>query len=529
MTADLDPGPQTVSDGRGLLTDFVTRWAQERPDAAAITYGDTSWTWEQWDLRIRRLTGALRSAGIGRGDTVAFVDKNHPACLEVTFAVAALGAAVTIVNWRQAGDELVHVLVDSGSTLVIAGAEFAESVGAVADRTPAVTRTLVVGGDAGADDYETFLASGEPTSAGADVTDTDTLLVIYSSGTTGRPKGVVLDQHALITHTVDNGDVFPYAEGDISLVAMPLFHVGGISYAFIGIRAGVPSIMTREPDAASLVGAFVAGATHAFFVPPVLAGFLAAGDGAIGAFAKLRFVGYGAAPMPLPLLQRALNAWPHIDFVQVYGQTEIAGVATVLRPEVHRDPAREHLLVSVGNALPGVEIRVVDVVTGEDVPAGEEGEIWLRTAHAMTGYLNRPDATAETITPEGWLRTGDIGRMDADGYVFVDDRIKDMIITGGENVYGPEVERVLMEHPSVTDAAVIGVPDERWGESVKAVVAVSTPIDAEEVIAFCRTRLAGYKCPRTVDVIDALPRNPSGKILKRELRAPFWEGQGRRV
>jgi len=455
----------------------------------AITYGVQQWTWAQWADRVRRAAGGLRAAGVGRGDRVAFLDKNHPACLELTFAAASLGAAIAILNWRMAPDEVAFALDDSGARVLFAGAELPTAAEAQL-LTSGPERVIIVGGEH--DEYEQFLEEAEPAPPSSDVEPSDTALVIYSSGTTGRPKGVLLSQRALVSHTVNVGTAFPMGPGDRNLVAMPLFHVGGVCYAFFGIRAGVPSIMTREPDAASLTAAMAAGATHGFFVPPVIAGFLAAGTPGIAAMSPLKRLGYGAAPMPLP-------------------------------------PHRQHLLLSAGTPVPGAEVRIADVVSGREVATGEQGEIWLRSEQSMTGYLNQPEATAETITPDGWVRTGDIGRIDADGYVYVEDRLKDMIITGGENVYGPEVERVLMAHPAVADAAIIGVPDEHWGESVKAIVTTSAEVSAEAIIAHCREYLAGYKCPRTVDFVDALPRNPSGKIVKHELRQSHWEGQGRSI
>ncbi|BBZ68918.1 hypothetical protein MPRS_00110 [Mycobacterium paraseoulense] len=289
--------------------------------------------------------------------------------------------------------------------------------------------------------------------------------------------------------------------------------------------------MTREPDAAALIGAVRAGATHAFFVPPVIARFLDGGEAAHATVACLRYIVYGAAPMPLPLLHRALSTWPDTRFVQVYGQTELCGAVTALSDADHRDSGRPHLQLAAGKAVLGTEIRVVDPETGAEVPAGEPGEIWVRSNQNMSGYLNRPDATAETITDDDWVRTGDIGRLDADGYVYIEDRLKDMIITGGENVYGPEVESVLIEHPGVADAAVIGVPDDFWGESVKAIVATTgeADVDASDVIEFCRRHLAGYKCPRSVDFVESLPRNASGKILKTQLREPYWRDRTRAV
>jgi len=265
-------------------------------------------------------------------------------------------------------------------------------------------------------------------------------------------------------------------------------------------------------------------------VPAVVSGLLAGGEAAIAALSRLKYLLYGAAPMPLPVLRQALAAWPELNFVQVYGQTELSGVISALSPRAHRDASREDQLVSGGTLLPGAQVRVVDPATGKDVAAGEPGEFWFRSPQQM-GYLNRPEDTAQAITEEGWLRSGDMGHVGDGGFLFISDRVKDMIITGGENVYSPEVEQVVAEHPAVAEVAVIGVPDDHWGESVKAIVALRPGQQAtgQEIIGFTRERLAHYKCPRTVDIVDALPRNPVGKILKRTLRAPYWEGRDRQI
>jgi acyl-CoA synthetase (AMP-forming)/AMP-acid ligase II len=513
------------------LAGIVEQHAQHRPDGIAIHYGERQWSWAQWALRIQRAAGALRAAGVERGQRVAFLDKNHPACLETLLAAASIGAVAAILNWRVIGEELVHVINDSGARLLFVGAELHPTVEAISARVPGLERIVVVGGgsDQDPDQYESWLAAATPVASDPEVADTETALVIYSSGTTGRPKGVLLSQRALVNHIANLAPPFPFAEGDANLVAMPLFHVGGIGYSFFGIMAGVPTILTREPEAATLIGAVNAGATHAFFVPPVIARFLDAGETATGAISGLRYLVYGAAPMPIPLLQRALAAWPDMNFVQVYGQTELCGAITALGAAEHRDSSRQDLLLSVGKAAPGNDIQIVDPETDELLPNGEAGEIWVRSNQRMSGYLNRPEATAETITADGWLRTGDIGRLDADGYLYIEDRLKDMIITGGENVYGPEVESVLIDHPAIADAAVIGVPDDQWGESVKAIVVTTTKIEPGDIIEFCRRHLAGYKCPRTVDFVPSLPRNASGKILKTMLREPYWKDRARGI
>lgn len=511
-----------------FLSDFHAHRAEHDPDGRCWTYLDRTWTWaEAWD-DARRFAGALQAEGIVRGDRIAFLDKNNPAILTATQAVCLLGAANAIVNWRLAGDELDYVINDAGARILFVGHELAPTIELIRDRLVGVERVVVVGGEA--DELQAWLQAAAPVDRQPQVTPDDVCLVMYSPGTTGRPKGVMLTQHNMVTHTRNAmGDV-EYGPDDTMLIAMPMFHVGGSSYALFGPATGTHGFIIREVDAQLLAGAMMSGVTHAFLVPAVVAGLLQAGPQAMALFSRLKVFSYGAAPMPLPVLRGALEHWPDTQFMQVYGMTEMGGVVTILDDAAHRDADHPERLVSAGRPIPGVELRVVDATTLTDVEPGTSGELWWRTEQNTPGYLGRPDATAVLLV-DGWLRSGDIGRVDDEGYVFVEDRVKDMIITGGENVYSPEVERVLAEHPAVLETAVIGVPDERWGESVKAVVALRPEhaIDPQELIDYARERLAHYKAPRTVDVVEALPRNPSGKILKRDLRKGYWPEDGRQV
>jgi acyl-CoA synthetase (AMP-forming)/AMP-acid ligase II len=513
------------------LDDRLAWWAEHQPDQEAVTYGARSWTWREWDHRVRRAAGGLRALGVRRGDVVAFLDRNHPACVEITLAAASIGAANAIVNWRLAGAEVDHTVNDSGATVLFVGRELSPLVAGLRDRLPQVRTVVEVTPDGVDDPYEEWLAASEPIGRSPEVQPDDVCLVMYSSGTTGHPKGVMVTQHALVRHTVNAHEGWAFEPGDKNLVAMPLFHVGGTSYVMFGIHDGFPSVMTRDPDGASLAWAIGQGANRAFLVPAVLAQVLSSGPEAVALFGRLKLFCYGAAPMPLPLLRRALEAWPDTDFVQVYGLTEVCGVITHLLPAEHRDAEHPERLLSAGTVLPEAELRVVDPVTGRDVPTGGLGELWFRTPQLMAGFLHRPEETAEVVVEGGWFRTGDMGRVDDAGYVYVQDRLKDMIISGGENVYSPEVERVLAEHPAVAEVAVVGVPDEQWGEAVKAFVALrpGSSADPGELVAFCREQLAAFKTPRTVEIVDALPRNPTGKILKRDLRAPYWQGRERSV
>lgn len=509
-----------------FLDERVAHWAAATPDAEAMDYLDRSWTWSQWNDRVRRLAGALTERGVTRGDVVAFLDKNHPACVEMTFAAASLGAATAIINFRLAADELDYVLNDSGAKLLVVGDEFAQSIEKIRDKLSNIEYVIAVKPEGG-DEYEAMLEAATPVDRSDDVDPDDVAIIMYSSGTTGRPKGVELTQANLIAHTINAHEGFEFDEGDKNMVAMPLFHVGGSSYVQFGIHDGFPSVMTRDVDGMTLAGAILKGANRTFLVPAVLAKVLDAGEDAVKLFGALKTFAYGASPMPLPLLRAALEAWPNTDFMQAYGLTEVCGVISHLLPEAHRDPGKEERLSSAGTLVPNAEVRVVDPDTLKDVAEGEQGELWFRTPQLMKGYHNKPEATAEAITEDGWFRTGDVGRVDDAGYIFVEDRLKDMIISGGENIYSIEVERVLAEHEAVVEVAVIGVPDDKWGEVVKAVVVVESEVAEKDLIAFARERLAAYKCPKTVDITDELPRNPTGKVLKKELRKPHWEGRDR--
>lgn len=511
------------------LSDFLAFRAEETPDEKCWQFLDRTWTWAQaWD-GVRRLAAGLKAEGIKRGDRVAFLDKNNPATLEAVLGGCLIGSATAIVNWRLGGDELDYVINDSGARIAFVGYELVDAFELIRDKLTTVEKVIIVGGDN--DEYEAWLATHEPIDRDQDVTPDDVCAVMYSSGTTGRPKGVMLTQHNIVQHTVNSAGDVEYSAGDMMLVAMPMFHVGGTCYALSGPAHGMPAYIIREVDGALLAGGMMAGATHAFLVPAVVAALIQAGPDVMGLFGRLKALTYGAAPMPLPLLRASLEAWPNTQFMQVYGMTEMAGVITILDDAAHRNDAHPERLVSAGQCIPGAEVRIVDPATQLDVEAGTAGEIWFRTDQSTPGYLGNPEATAELLTPDGWLRSGDVGRIDDGGFVFVEDRVKDMIISGGENIYSPEIERILAEHPAIAELAVIGIPDDKWGEQVKAVVAFKPGQSATEaeLIEFTRSRLSPYKCPRSIDIIEALPRNPSGKILKRELRKPYWAGRDRQI
>jgi acyl-CoA synthetase (AMP-forming)/AMP-acid ligase II len=514
------------------LADFpsiLARWESERPDAVAVGFAGTSRTWAELARRVRQAAAGLRAAGIAPGDRIAVLDLNHPSCLELTLACAQVGAANAVVNFRLAPPEIVYVINDAAARILFVGPEFAAAVAQLRDKLPGIEQVVHVGGDG--DEYEAWLAAHEPDPDVHPVAPEDCFVQLYTSGTTGFPKGAMLTHRAMLAHSANVAVDFELGPDAIVQVAMPLFHVGGTSYALLALTCGAQIMLMRLPDpAAALEMVERERITHTFYVPALMAAMTQVPGAADRDYSSLRALSYGASPMPLPVMRACLKLFPGVMH-QVYGMTEACGVVSSLGPEDHADPAAEHRLISAGTPIHGVEIEIRDPATGEPVPTGEPGEIWVRTEQLMGGYWGKPDATAAAITPDGWLRSGDGGHMDADGYVYVTDRIKDMIISGGENIYPAEIERVLAEHPSVGDVAVIGVPDQRWGEVPKAVVvaAPGASVEPEALLAYCREHLAGFKCPKSVDVVDELPRNPTGKVLKKDLRAPYWAGYERQV
>ena len=509
----------------------LARWAAEHPDREALRYGERTWTWAQLLNRVARNAAAQRAAGLKPGDRVAVLDLNHPSCLETTLACAQVGTANTVVNFRLAPSEVAYVINDSAAKVLFVGPEFAELVAGVRERLPHVRRVIQVG-DPGTpgDEYEAWLDI-EPDPEVYPAAPDECFLQLYTSGTTGFPKGAMLTHAGMIAHSANVVAAVGAAPESNVLVAMPLFHVGGSSYALVCLYSGARMVLTRIPDPTRLPAIMDREKiTHTFFVPALMALMTKVPDVGAHDYSALRVLCYGASPMPLPVLRASMKVFPNV-FMQVYGMTEACGVITVLGSEEHADTANEHRLISAGKPIPGVTIEIRDPSSGKPVGTGESGEVWVRTEQLMGGYWNKPEATAAAIDEDGWYRSGDGGHFDEDGYLYITDRIKDMIISGGENIYPAELERVLAEHPSVADVTVVGVPDDKWGEVPKAVLVAADghTVDEAELLAFCRQQLASYKCPKSVDVVDELPRNATGKILKKDIRARYWEGRDRRT
>lgn len=518
------------------ISSVIRRHAAERPGAVALACGDAVVTWGELHARSNRVANALRSVGVGAGDRVAFLDKNGCEYFEMLFGAAKLGAVLVAVNWRLTPGEVAYIVDDSQASVFVFAAEFARLAAQLAGESSALprvrTRVVIGRSTEGGASYADWRDAAPDSDPGVETSGTDIAFQMYSSGTTGHPKGVLLSHDNVFALLPVSSALWGIDGDSVNMVAMPLFHVGGGGWAIVGMFHGCKSVVVRDVDPAALIRMIGEHRiSHAFLVP-VLLHFMQMVPGASGGdFSTLRLIVYGASPISESVLAGAVRLMG-CGFAQAYGLTETTGAIVTLPPEDH-DLQGEHLhrLRAAGRPHAGVEVKIVAPDTGEALPLGEPGEIWTRSGQNMVGYWRDPEGTAATITADGWLRTGDVGYFDADGYLYIHDRVKDMIISGGENIYPAEVENVLIRHESVGDVAVIGIPSEVWGESPFAVVvpARGAEVDVPALLGFAREHLAKYKVPVGVEIVATLPRTPTGKLLKRELRAPYWKGRTRGV
>lgn len=506
------------------LADVVRRHGRGRPHAPALIVGEATITYGELDDRSNRAAQAFATTGVGVGDRVAFVERNSVEFFDVTFALAKLGAVGVPVNWRLAAPEMRHVIADSGASVVVVGQEFVGHLEAIESELDATI--VVIGNHDRWPEFDRWVAGHPAVDPGVVTGPDDLVMLMYTSGTTGLPKGVMLGNTNFLCKTGGVTGPWKFDTDSVSLAVMPLFHMAGFGWALAGLWEGAPTVVLREVDPHGILGAISRhGITNMLLVPAVIQSLLDTPGLDDVDFSGLRVIVYGASPISDDVLVRGMRRFGAI-FAQVYGMTETTGSITQLDGTDHV-PQR---LRSCGKPYPWVQIRIVDT-SGVDTAPGTVGEVWTNSDQNMLGYWNNADATAAALTAGGWLKTGDAGYVDAEGYLYLHDRLKDMIVSGGENVYPAEVENVLMTHPDVADVAVIGVPDSRWGEAVKAVVVAARGTEPSEaaLISFARNRLAGFKLPKSVDFVDALPRNPSGKILKRALREPHWAGRDRHI
>ncbi|MGW0935983.1 AMP-binding protein [Streptomyces sp. NPDC002666] len=506
------------------LPDAIRLHATERGTSAALTCEGSTVGYAELDSRSNRTARALL-AETPAGSRIGFLARTRNEAGEILVGAAKAGLVTVPLNWRLAVPELTAVAQDAELTVLLTEPEFRAAADAVCAALPGL-RLIVIGpsDEPGVPAYETWLAAhpdddpGRGTASDAD----EVFLQIYTSGTTGVPKGVLLTHGNFYADTTELEE-YLWEPGSVALNALPMFHIGGLGWLRVALTAGANSLMFPDftPEAAAET-IEQEGVTHAFLVPSVLHLLTELPGVEKRDFSRLTLIAYGSAPITPVLLRRSMALFA-CHFMGKYGLTEGGGTVTQLPPEDHEpDGRKRHLLTSVGRPRRGVDVVIADPETGRPVEPGTAGEIRIRSRHNTPGYWNRPQETAALYDSEGLLCTGDGGYLDADGYLFLTDRIKDMIVSGGENVYPTEVEFVLAEHPAVSEVAVVGVPDDVWGEAVTAVVVLRRGAERpteRELVDFTRDRIASYKKPRRVHFVDALPRNPNGKVLKRELRA----------
>jgi long-chain acyl-CoA synthetase len=499
--------------GLGLsVTACVRRAARNRATFCGVVDGMQRFTWREHAERVARLAGCLQSLGAGFGERVAILADGGHFYIEAYHAVPWAGAILTPVNSRFAWPEMLEMLADASPRVLLTDANhagIARNLARSLENPPLILE---------ASEAEVLIRMQEPVED-AGRSGEDIACLFYTGGTTGRAKGVALTHQGLVLNALNTTALLRMNPAMVHLHCGPLFHMGAGARVFSTSLHGGRHVVMPRFDAGDVIRTMAAeGVTHAVTVPAMVTALLDHPALSQHDLSKLRMLSYGAAPMPAPLIAALMERLPGVGLLQSYGQTELSPVATMLPPEEHRPHAPR--LRSVGQAVPNVEIRIADA-QDRALPTNVIGEVQVRGPTVMKGYWNQPEETALALRG-GWMHTGDAGYLDEDGFLYLVDRLKDMIISGGENIYSAEVELAILEHPDVMECAVIGIPHPRWGEAVHAIIVrrAHATITQEQVLAHCRARIAGYKCPKTVEFLtEALPRSPTGKIRKTELRA----------
>jgi len=499
-------------------------------EATALHFQSSQLSFAALEANANKIAQALLEAGVQSGERIAYLGKNNTAFYEVLFGACKVRCAVTPVNYRLAAPEIAFILNDCKASVVFVGKDSEPLLEAILDQCPRVSTIISIdGGHTVWPDYVYWRDTHPALHPRMRAEPTDDVLQLYTSGTTGRPKGVQLTNanYLAFLRLALQLEWANYRPGERVLLAMPMFHVAGANAGLLTIAQGAACVVLKEVNPGDILTSLTQQKIqHAFFVPAVIQMLLQIPGIEQADFSDLKQIFYGASPIAQSILQRAQAVFG-CRFTQLYGLTETCGAGTFLPHEAH-DP-RWDKQRSCGVPWPGVIVRCVNS-NAEEVPVGEVGEIVIHSPVVMAGYYNRADATADALDGQ-WFRTGDAGYFDADGFLFIYDRVRDMIVTGGENVYPAEVENAIFSHPGVADVAVIGVPDENWGEAIKAMVVVKPghSLTDDELMRHTRGRIANYKVPKSVDFVTSLPRNASGKLLRKDLREPFWAGRERRV
>lgn len=504
------------------------------PDRDCVVFEGKRYTFGQVNERSNRLANSIAKLGIKKGDMVAILQVNCTQFLETYYAVAKLGAILVPLNFRAKGDELTYMLNNSGAVAVFVGDRYVNMVNAMRPNLASVQHCISIDGkQENMHYYEDLISSGSPDEVVPDVDDEDTTLLMYTAGTTGRPKGVPMTHNSYGIYVLDNVDPASPDIEEKNLLTVPLYHVAGFQALLAAVYGGRTLVMMRQFEVNEWMETVQRERTNrAMLVPTMLKRVIDNPDFDKYDLSSLRVITYGAAPMPFEVIKKAIEILPDVRFINAFGQTETSSTITTLGPEDHvvsgtpEEKAKKlkRLETSIGRPMSDVEMKVVNA-DGNDLPPGEIGEFVAQGPRIMKGYFKDEEKTAQAFTKDGWLRTGDTGYMDEEGYFYLAGRGDDMIIRAGENISPEEVETVLYSHPKIEEAAVIGVPDPDWGQEPKAVIVLKEGerATADEIMEYCREKLSSFKRPRAVVFVDALPRNPMGKVLKRELRAKYGQ------
>jgi acyl-CoA synthetase (AMP-forming)/AMP-acid ligase II len=516
------------------IGDIARRNAQLHPDKVGLKFEGRSYTYAEFNQRVNRLANGLLELGLSKGARVGLLERNRPELIEAYFAIAKSGAIAVPINPGSSKDELAFLMEDAGITALITGGDFIDGQGSWRNRWKQLEHVIVLGDrDSGqCISYEKLISGMPPDEPGATVAENDPWLIMYTSGTTGRPKGVVSSHRNHLANTATMVQELRIRHDDVSILVMPLYHIGGLWPTLVHFQQGGRVILQRKFDETAVLDAIQAERVTTFNLVPIMLIRLLEHERLRECdLRSLRLIFYGGAPMPVPVLRRALAHFGN-RLMTGLGMTEASGGFLFLQPGdlcLEGPEGKVRRLNSVGRQAVNVLTRIVDA-EGREIKPGEVGEVIVKGDNVMSGYWNLPDETAHAIR-NGWLHTGDLATIDDEGYVFVVDRAKDIIISGGENISSREVEDALHAHPAVLEAAVIGIPDDRWGESVHAVVVRrrESELTEEMLIAHCREKLAGFKRPRTVEFMPELPRNSLGKVDKRVLKEKFWKERAGRI
>jgi acyl-CoA synthetase (AMP-forming)/AMP-acid ligase II len=513
-------------------TDFLSIATAICPDRDCIVFEGKRWTYAQTNERVNRLVNALIGLGVRKGDRLGILQVNSHQYVEAYYGAAKLGAIFVPLNFRAKADELAYMIGNAEAKTLFVGGRYLESVNTMRPQLATVEHYISMESESETMlSYESFLQSSSPEEFAGEIGDEDITILLYTSGTTGKPKGVPLGHHAFASYVLENVEPANPEIEERNLLTVPLYHVAGIQAMFAAVYGGRTLVMMKQFEVKEWMETIQKEkATRAMLVPTMLKRIIDHPDFSRYNLSSLKVITYGAAPMPFEVINKAIQVMPGVRFINAFGQTETASTITTLGPEDHviegseeeREKKLKRLASSIGKPLPDVEVKIVDE-EGKTLPPWGVGEILARGSRIMTGYWRDEQKTSQVMAGDGWLKTGDMGYMDDEGYIYLSGRGDDMIIRGGENISPEEVEGVLQSHPKVEEAAVIGVPDPEWGQESRAVVVlkdgeVTTP---EEIIEYCRPRLAGFKRPRSVVFLDALPRNPMGKVLRKKLREEY--------